>query len=401
MIYSKTVYPGHNGSPFLDLPVASEYFRNLKQCKLEENDIFYYDRHDLAIRLEEFDTFIDEVHWNHVRTNSNVKIFINFADDYFNIIDIERISKTILEQRINPTQVYMLVMDRNFKAFALEGFIAKGINGINVYHYNTLLKKLDIKYAKDTVPTHKFSTLSRNYHPWRLELFLYLLENDLIKDFRYSFHNFLPYAVDKEVKLDKIRQDATDLGYPNTDKREAWISKMPYDLGNRGSKWINVINEAISDTSVHLLIESHLDAYLFTNFQFARESGKYTIEEFSPAFPTEKTWRVMLCKRPFIAVTTPYFLKGLKQMGFKSFSPYIDETYDTIEDNEKRVKTLLEEIKRLANLSEEGFEAVSKGCESICEHNYNLLLQHHAEVKFTGEFEFFSKLRQIHNFSTI
>jgi hypothetical protein len=386
MIYSKTTYLGCNGNNFLDLPISSDLFSSLTKCNFKQDDIFYYDRHDLSIRFEEFDTFINEEHWNHIRNTPTVKILINFSDDYFNILDIERISKALLEKNINPSQVYMLVMDQNFKIFALELFEKLGVIGVNVYHYNVLLKKLDISYTNNNSTNYKFSSLSRNYHPWRLSLYLYFLENDLLDNFTYSFHNFLPYAEQKDISIDEIKEDATKLGYKSTTKLNDWIEGLPYDLGNRNSKWINGINDAISNSDFHLLIESHLDPYLFINFQSARD--KYGIEEFSPAFPTEKTWRVMLCKRPFIAASTPYFLKGLKQLGFKTFSPFIDESYDNIENNDNRVSALLNEIKRIINLPEDERNYITTQCKDICEYNYQLLKVHHGEVKFTNNFEF-------------
>jgi hypothetical protein len=388
MIYSKTTYYGRSENPHLDLPIASQWFLHLPKCNFEQDDIFYYDRHDLSIRLEKFDTFINEEHWNHIRNTPTVKILINFSDDYFNILDIERISKVILEKNINPSQVYMLVMDQNFKSFALELFEKLGVVGVNVYHYNVLLKKLDISYTNNNSTNYKFSSLSRNYHPWRLSLYLYFLENDLLDNFTYSFHNFLPYAEQKDISIDEIKEDATKLGYESTTKLNDWIEGLPYDLGNRNSKWINGINDAISNSDFHLLIESHLDPYLFINFQSQSARDKYGIEEFSPAFPTEKTWRVILCKRPFIAASTPYFLKELKQLGFKTFSPFIDESYDNIEDNDNRVSTLLNEIKRIINLPEDERNYIITQCKDICEYNYQLLKIHHGEVKFTNNFEF-------------
>ena len=387
MIYSKTMYLGYNGNNHLDLPVPTERFKNITECKFQTDDIFYYDRHDLSIRLKKFDDFLDKIHWDHIKSTPTVKILINFSDDYFNILDIKRISKVILEKNINPNQVYMLVMDQNFKIFALDLFKNMGIEGINVYHYNVLLKKLDINYTNNQPSNYKFSSLSRNYHPWRLSIYLYFLENNLLDNFTYSFHNFFPYdPVNKIVSLDKVKEDATNEGYLTTTKRDTWIDGMPYDLGNRQSKWINGINDAISNSNFHLLIESHFDPFLFTNFSYIED--KYDIEEFSPAFPTEKTWRVILCKRPFIAATTPYFLKGLKQLGFKTFSPYIDESYDTIENNSERLKTLLAESKRLINLPEDEYNAVVEGCKDICEYNYQLLKTHRSEIVFANNFEF-------------
>ncbi len=62
MIYSKTMYLGYNGNNHLDLPVPTERFKNITECKFQTDDIFYYDRHDLSLRLEKFDTFVDKIY---------------------------------------------------------------------------------------------------------------------------------------------------------------------------------------------------------------------------------------------------------------------------------------------------------------------------------------------------
>lgn len=53
-------------------------------------------------------------------------------------------------------------------------------------------------------------------------------------------------------------------------------------------------------------------------------------------FITEKTYRPIASLRPFIIVGPVRTLDFLKQVGFKTFSAIIDESYDNIEDPEKR-----------------------------------------------------------------
>ena len=40
-------------------------------------------------------------------------------------------------------------------------------------------------------------------------------------------------------------------------------------------------------------------------------------------------------------------LKYLKQLGLKTFSPFIDESYDTIKNGKERATAIYNEIKRL------------------------------------------------------
>jgi len=65
---------------------------------------------------------------------------------------------------------------------------------------------------------------------------------------------------------------------------------------------------------------------------------------------TEKILRPLINKRMFLLVGAPHTLKFMKTKGFKTFEPFINETYDTIEDPVNRMQVLLQEIDRLVTL---------------------------------------------------
>jgi hypothetical protein len=97
-------------------------------------------------------------------------------------------------------------------------------------------------------------------------------------------------------------------------------------------------------------------------------------------FLSEKVFKPVLKLHPFILASRPNSLVKFRELGYKSFSPYIDETYDTEEDDSKRLLMILEETKRLVNLSETELETFLIECKKICEHNYTLLtLKSHNE----------------------
>jgi len=54
-------------------------------------------------------------------------------------------------------------------------------------------------------------------------------------------------------------------------------------------------------------------------------------------FVTEKTLKPIRAGIPFVVVSCQYFLKRLHKMGFKTFSPWIDESYDAEPDDLKRI----------------------------------------------------------------
>ena len=54
-------------------------------------------------------------------------------------------------------------------------------------------------------------------------------------------------------------------------------------------------------------------------------------------FITEKTIKPIRAGIPFVIVGCRHYLKKLKQLGFKTFSPYIDESYDNEPDTNRRI----------------------------------------------------------------
>jgi hypothetical protein len=58
-------------------------------------------------------------------------------------------------------------------------------------------------------------------------------------------------------------------------------------------------------------------------------------------FLTEKTIKNLITGMPFVSVSTPYFLKNLKALGFETYSSVWDESYDDVEDYAARVDKIV------------------------------------------------------------
>ena len=70
----------------------------------------------------------------------------------------------------------------------------------------------------------------------------------------------------------------------------------------------------------------------------------------------------------------PKSLHVLKDSGYKTFHPYINEDYDNIEDDELRLVAIADEIERLCGLSDEEWLEIQRELIPRLEHNYQLLL---------------------------
>ena len=92
---------------------------------------------------------------------------------------------------------------------------------------------------------------------------------------------------------------------------------------------------------------------------------------------TEKIFKPIVSKQPFMLLAAPGNLAYLKSYGFKTFDSVIDESYDTIQDNDLRVETVVKQLLWYCNLPPGEKTDVIKQLEPIIDYNF-----HH----FYGEF---------------
>ena len=64
-------------------------------------------------------------------------------------------------------------------------------------------------------------------------------------------------------------------------------------------------------------------------------------------FLSEKIYKPIIYKQPFLVYSSPFSMKRLRTIGYKTFSSIIDESYDLEVDNNKRRKMIELEIERL------------------------------------------------------
>jgi hypothetical protein len=116
-----------------------------------------------------------------------------------------------------------------------------------------------------------------------------------------------------------------------------------------------------------LNIQAHLDCFvnIVTETLFDADS----------IFISEKTYKPIYLCQPFIVFGNPYTLKKLKELGYKTFDKWWDESYDVEIDVNKRfvkIVNILEEISEW-NMNE-CFE-IKKEMQEILIHNYKNMFE--------------------------
>jgi len=89
-------------------------------------------------------------------------------------------------------------------------------------------------------------------------------------------------------------------------------------------------------------------------------------------FNTEKIVKPILAERLFLVASNQYYLRNLRNLGFKTFDNIIDESYDSQSDYKKRCAMIVDQIKYLMLLPQEQiFEKILP----IVKHNKRMMLE--------------------------
>lgn len=90
---------------------------------------------------------------------------------------------------------------------------------------------------------------------------------------------------------------------------------------------------------------------------------------------TEKTGNAIVFKKPFLLNSNPHSLYNLKQLGFKTFGDFWDESYDECINQKDRLNHISEIIKWFLTLSEDEILVLKQNLKDILDFNYNHLLE--------------------------
>ena len=157
--------------------------------------------------------------------------------------------------------------------------------------------------------------------------------------------------------------------------------KVELDTQNIENKWKNY-----AEVTATTYFTDKWDLYQETFLRVVSETY-YDIENI---FMTEKIMKPLYNLHPFIVTTSPFFLKKLKELGFKTFSPFIDESYDNETNHKKRMELIFDELDRFRNKSLDELKSWWKDILPILEHNqktfFNMSIEKTKKIKLLEEF---------------
>lgn len=119
-----------------------------------------------------------------------------------------------------------------------------------------------------------------------------------------------------------------------------------------------VTNRAMHEVSIN-------DYYSQTYFSLINET---TYHEGVP-FLSEKIFKAIAMGHPFVMATAPNSLQYLRELGYQTYHPYIDETYDTILDDGDRMIAIVNEVERLCKMDKSQFKSWRASVSKIAQKN--------------------------------
>ena len=96
-----------------------------------------------------------------------------------------------------------------------------------------------------------------------------------------------------------------------------------------------------------------------------------TVFDYPNVWISEKTIKPIINKRPFILVSSAGCLQNLREIGFKTFSEFWNEEYDSIVDPNCRMREIFKIINQICALSIHEIQDMCTRMEDILEYNFN------------------------------
>lgn len=109
-------------------------------------------------------------------------------------------------------------------------------------------------------------------------------------------------------------------------------------------------------------------------FQIREEEDVYV--EFPTGYLSEKIWKPIGHSHPFILIGPAKSLEYIHSIGYKTFHPYIDESYDIETDDFKRLEMINIEIEKFSKKTKQEKDQFLIDINDILKHNQNLFFEY-------------------------
>lgn len=104
-----------------------------------------------------------------------------------------------------------------------------------------------------------------------------------------------------------------------------------------------------------------------------------TIADYPYPYLSEKTFKGFLIKRPMIIWGAPHSIKRVRELGFKTWDSYWDESYDSISSISDRCKAICNIIEDVSKLNVNQLQDICINMKDVLEYNYHWYVNEFAD----------------------
>lgn len=218
------------------------------------------------------------------------------------------------------------------------------------------------EYNTETVPDKLLLMWNRRYRPHRLQLAALLEKNNLIDRSYIS----LP---DCHVESPSILF-SDEIDRMNLVNQFAHMGLEQQHIDNLASK-LPLVLDGEEDIVQMCSDEGNVNRPYYQNslISLVTETNFYNNE----VTLTEKSFKPLKEKHPFILVGVPGCLQGMRDLGYQTFSEFWDESYDTIREPLVRMRKIDEILQYIGSWDHDKILDFKRRVKPILEHNYQVL----------------------------
>ena len=312
-----------------------------------------------------------------VITNPNITIVIATEfESYCNIIE-QIYAELVSKLKISTDRILLISENADLTELIIE--TAKKYNTGNIRYEWSVVSELFMQQQteksllliknirpKTNISNKYFLNFNRRWRIHRPMLVALLSAYGLLDKGHISLATSVHYnwvnEIDNITKLLKNDEELFKLINFNVDK-----------IKNMKSLYVDTNDLEINRIGLHHSdINPTFTDNLYRDTAFSVVSETYFFENTGRAL-TEKTFKPMAYHHPFILVAKPFSLNLLKKLGYKTFEPFINESYDREIDDVKRMGMILKEIKRLCKMDLTEIDEFLKNVSPITNHNFQQL----------------------------
>jgi len=313
--------------------------------------------------------------------NKKAFLVVNNAHEAFHSVVDDLYKSLIVKEGLPPEQVILMtesadILNEIARVAAKYNLGHIKAEWILQFEYNVqrdlkhLLYNCNFQFLDKLVHksySKKYLNFNRRWRPHRMSLVALLKAYDLLD---YGFVS-LGHSDDNKKWTENSFGYIKHLCDDNPELR------FMYDLHEENIRNLPPLYLDTNDLVTNRAVLEDISDYLYADsyFSVVTETNFFTLPGLENSrFLSEKTFKPVAMMHPFILVSVPNMLEKFKWLGYKSFSPYIDETYDTIQNDSHRLLAIIKEINRLCKLNETELSFWLKGIKEICEYNREVLL---------------------------